>query len=113
MEEAKVRLPSILIKDIRRLAVDGDHLTDQEASECSNTVKYHDVCRSLQKWRYPCKNPSTALWLGERESRSPSRLALSLSGRLAPVEERRALVMASARDSQIRFQPNLRLLEKA
>ena len=50
MEEAKVRLPSILIKDIRRLAVDGDDPTDQEASECSNTVKYHDVCRSLQKW---------------------------------------------------------------
>ena len=113
MEAAKVRLPSILIKGIRRLAVDGDHLTDQEASECSNTVKYHDVRRSLHKWRYLCQNPSTALWLGERESRSPSRLALSLSGRLAPVEERRALVMASARDSQIRFQPNLRLLEKA
>jgi hypothetical protein len=50
MEEAKVRLPSILIKDIRRLAVDGDDPTDQEASKCSNTVKYHDVGCSLQKW---------------------------------------------------------------
>jgi hypothetical protein len=49
MEEAKVRLPSILIKDIRHLAVDGDHLTDQEASECSNTVKYHDVCRGFSR----------------------------------------------------------------
>ena len=58
-----------LDKDIRRLAVDGDDPTDQEASECSNTVKYHDVCRSLQN-TIPCQNPSTALWLGERESRS-------------------------------------------
>jgi hypothetical protein len=48
MEEAKVRLPSILIKNIRRLAVGGDDPTDQEASKCSNTVKYHDVRRSLQ-----------------------------------------------------------------
>ena len=78
--------------------------------------KYREISRCLPqpaKMAIPLSKSSTALWLGERESRSPSRLALSLSGRLAPVEERRALVMASARDSQIRFQPNLRLLEKA
>jgi hypothetical protein len=110
MEEAKVGLPSILIKDIRRLAVDGDDPTDQEASECSNTVKYHDVCRSLQKWDTPVKIPARHC-VSARGSPAPSwfwppRLALSLSGRLAPL-------MASARDSQIRFQPNLRLLAKA
>ena len=93
MEEAKVRLPSILIKDIRRLAVDGDDPTDQEASECSNTVKYHDVCRSLQK---PARHCGSARGSPAPSWCWPSRLALSLSGRLAPP-------MASARNSQLGF----------
>jgi hypothetical protein len=76
---SRLRSAIDLDKDIRRLAVDGDEaqLVRKPAS-VQNTVKYHEVCRSVQN---PPSNPARRVD-GEREP---------------------ALVMASARDSHLGF----------
>ena len=89
--KSKSDWPSILIKTFG--AWHSTAMTPlSEASECSSTVKYHDVCRSVQNTLF--QNPAWRVD-GEREP----------GGELA-------LVMASARDRRIKFQPKKKKKKK-